>query len=245
MAMGILTSLSAVRPGRLLELVVPQTCAACGLPGEIACEDCLDVLVPPPDPLCATCGHPGPIPLARCPRCPSGISRARQAVLYLGPAPALVMALKDGRRRTVADLLAARIAAEVAPPPSDVPLVPVPLGRARLAQRGFNQSLLLARALGRRWDRPVAELLAREREGPPQRGSRAAERARQVAGAFALRPGAQAPATVWLVDDVLTTGATLSACARALRRAGAREVGAVCFARVPADGPGRLGRAGR
>jgi ComF family protein len=221
---------------------VPQTCAACALPGEIACEGCLDELVTPPDPLCATCGHPAPIPLARCPRCPPGICRSRQAALYVGPAPALVMALKDGRRRTVADLLAARIAATVAPPPPGAPLVPVPLARARLAQRGFNQSLLLARALGRRWDRPVAELLARERDGPPQRGARAADRARQAAGAFAPRPGARAPATVWLVDDVLTTGATLAACARALRRAGARDVGAVCFARVQVEGPGRYDR---
>jgi ComF family protein len=205
----------------------------------MACEDCLDALVTPPDPLCATCGHPAPVPLARCPSCPAGISRARQAVLYLGPAPAFVMALKDGRRRPVADLLAARIAAAVPPPPPDAALVPVPLGRARLAERGFNQSLLLARALGRRWDRPVAELLGRVREGPPQRGSRAAERARQAAGAFAPRPGARAPGTVWLVDDVLTTGATLAACARALRGAGAGEVGSVCFARVPADSRGR------
>jgi ComF family protein len=241
---ALLLSLSALRPGRLLDLIAPQTCAACCLPGEVVCADCLAALTAPPDPLCATCGHPAPLPLARCPRCPSGLDRARQAALYDGPAPALVMALKDGRRRPLARVLADLIAAAVPPPPPDAALVPVPLGRARLAERGFNQSALLARALGRRWRRPVAELLERTREGPAQRGSGAAARARQAAGAFAARPGARAPASVWLVDDVLTTGATLSACARALRRAGAEEVGAVCFARVPdgrvrADGRGR------
>jgi len=236
--MGVLASLSAFRPERLLDLVAPQTCAACGLPGEVACRDCLGELAAPPEPLCARCGHPAPVPLDRCPHCPPGLRHARQAALYTGPAPALVTALKDGRRRPVADLLAGRIAAAVAPPPPGVPLVPVPLGRARLAERGFNQSLLLARALARRWDRPVAELLTREREGPRQRGSRAAARARQAAGAFLARPGAQVPPAVWLVDDVLTTGATLAACARALRYAGAREVGAVCFARAPLEGVG-------
>jgi ComF family protein len=227
-----------ILPGRLLDLVAPQTCAACRLPGEVVCADCLTALVVPPDPLCATCGHPAPLTLARCPRCPPGLAWARQAVLYSGPAPALVTALKDGRRRPLARVLAERIAAAVPPPPPGAALVPVPLGRARLAERGFNQSALLARALGRRWERPVVELLERTREGPAQRGSRAAARARQAAGAFAARPGVRAPTMAWLVDDVLTTGATLSACARALRRAGAAEVGAVCFARVPdARGP--------
>src|SRR5690242_19881234 len=115
--MGVLASLSALQPERLLDLVAPQTCAACGLPGEVACRDCLGELAAPPEPLCARCGHPAPVPLDRCPHCPPGLRHARQAALYTGPAPALVTALKDGRRRPVADLLAGRIAAAVAPPP--------------------------------------------------------------------------------------------------------------------------------
>lgn len=173
-----------------------------------------------------------PVPVERCPECRGRIAGARQAVAYTGPAPALVAALKDGRRRGLAGVVADVVAAAVPRPPAGAVLVPVPLGPRRARERGFNQSALIAAALGARWDLPVADALARVREGADQRGARAAQRARQVAGAFAARPRVPAPATAWLVDDVRTTGATLAACAAALRRAGAREVGAVCFARV-------------
>jgi predicted amidophosphoribosyltransferase len=78
----------------------------------------------------------------------------------------------------------------------------------------------------------VAEPLARVREAGAQRGAGAPARARQVAGAFAVRDRERVPAHPWLVDDVHTTGATLADCARALRAGGARRVGAVCFARA-------------
>ncbi len=186
----------------------------------------------PPPPWCGGCGAPVPVPLTRCAACRGRIDGARQAVAYAGPAPALVGALKDGRRRVVAEVLAGVIAAEVAAPPPGAVLVPVPLGPRRLRARGFNQSLLIARELGRAWGRPVAEPLVRVREGADQRGATATARARQVAGAFALGGPAPAPACAWIVDDVHTTGATLADCARALRRGGARTVGAVCFARA-------------
>ena len=115
--------------------------------------------------------------------------------------------------------------ARVPRPPEDATLVPVPLGRRRARERGFNQSALLARELGRRWGLPVQEPLVRVREGADQRGARASARARQVAGAFAVPPGGTAPGRPWLVDDVHTTGATLAACARALRAAGRSAIG--------------------
>jgi len=216
---------------RPLDLLAPPACAACGLPGPPACAACLAALVRPPPPLCRGCGYPVPVPVERCPQCAGGLVGARQAVVYDGPAPALVAALKDGRRRSLAPILAG-IIAETGPPPPGVALVPVPLGPARLRERGFNQALLIARCLGGRWGLPVSNVLARVRDGPPQRGAGRTERARQVAGAFALRSRTGAPTRALLVDDVHTTGATLAACARALRRAGAREVGAVAFARA-------------
>src|SRR2546425_767302 len=126
-------------------------------------------------------------------------------------------------------------------------LVPVPLGPRRLRQRGYNQSDLLARALGRRWNRPVAELLVRVRDTPTQTALTPAARRANVAGAFELRisdcglriEGAPVESAIRnpqsaivLVDDVFTTGATLAEAARALERAGARAVLAVTFGRA-------------
>jgi ComF family protein len=218
--------------GRLLDLLLPPACAACGLPGPAACAGCLGSLEPLPPPWCGGCGAPAPVPVGRCPGCRGRLAGARQAVAYAAAAPALVAALKDGRRRVLAAVLADRIAGAVPAPAPGAVLVPVPLGPRRMAARGFNQSLLIARELARRWGRPVAEPLARVREEPAQRGASATARAHQAAGAFAAVRGEAAPAHAVLVDDVHTTGATLADCARALRAAGARTVSAACFARA-------------
>jgi ComF family protein len=222
-------------PPGLLDVLLPPACAACGLPGAPACAGCLAGLVGLPPPWCAGCGAPVPVPVERCPACLGPLAGARQAVAYAGAAPALVAGLKDRRLRRLAPVLAGVVADRVPAPPAGSVLVPVPLGPARLRDRGFNQSALLARELGRRWGLPVAEALARVREGPDQRGAPRSARARQAAGAFAARPGVPPPAVAVLVDDVHTTGATLAACARALRRAGAGRVGALCVARVMED----------
>lgn len=224
--------------GVLLDVLLPPACAACGLPGGAACARCLGALEPLPPPWCEGCGAPVPVPVARCPACRGRLAGARQAVAYAGPAPALVAGLKDHRRRGLAAVLASAIVAAVPPPPLGAVLVPVPLGPRRARERGFNQSLLVARELARAWRRPVVEALVRTREGADQRGARASARARQAAGAFAARPGALVPHAAWLVDDVHTTGATLADCARALRAGGAASVGAACFARV-VEGGGR------
>jgi ComF family protein len=216
--------------GRSLDILVPPLCASCGIPGGGLCEECRGTLLIPPAPLCACCGHPAAIEVSRCPQCPPGVIWARQAVLYEGPAPLLVSALKDRRRRALAALMAEIMAERVAPPRGSV-LAPVPLSPRREAERGFNQSRLLALQLAKLWDTRVADLLERARESGPQRGASATDRTRQVAAAFRARP-APIPRAVCIVDDVHTTGSTLAACARALRRGGAREVSAVCFARA-------------
>ncbi|MCB0882780.1 MAG: ComF family protein, partial [Thermoleophilia bacterium] len=110
---------------------------------------------------------------------------------------------------------------------------------ARRRARGANPARQIADAAAAAWGRDVREdLLERVSDDGPQRGSGRDARRRHVAGAF--RATGPAPGEVWLVDDVVTTGATLSACAHALRRAGARRVCAVAFARVTHDGPRRV-----
>lgn len=216
----------------IIDLVLPPACAACGLPGGPACAACLAALEDLPPPWCGGCGGPVPVAVGRCPACLGPLSWGRQAVAWSGPAPALVLALKDGRRRTLAGVLADVVADRVPPPPEGSVLVPVPLAPGRERGRGFNQGALIAGALARRWGLPVARCLRRVRDGPPQRGASASARVRQAAAAYAPGGRDPVPARPVLVDDVRTTGATLAACARALRRGGAEEVGAVCVARV-------------
>lgn len=146
-------------------------------------------------------------------------------------------ALKFGKRRAVArplgDLLAEAGSACPAARRADL-LVPVPLHRDRERERGFNQAALLADRLARAWEMPVAPtVLVRTTPTLPQSGLGREERRRNVRGAFAVaRPRRVTGRRVVLVDDVMTTGATAEACAVALRRAGAVEVGVLTVTRA-------------
>ena len=218
------------------------------------CDRCwrnLRLYVPP---LCATCGAPGSSPApgglvpspsrARCPGCdgialPDGVTSLRAIGPYEGVLRDLVHALKYERRRSLAALLAPLlgiVAADVLCGADAV--VPVPLHPWRQWQRGFNQAALLAAML----PSPQAPVLRRARATAPQADLDAGQRQANVRDAFVLagrtalgraRSAARVRGRVLvLVDDVLTTGATLGACAGVLRRAGAREVRALTIARV-------------
>jgi ComF family protein len=151
-----------------------------------------------------------------------------------------IHALKYGGRPVVATPLG-RLLADLAPgvvpaPPAEWAegLVPVPLHRARLAERGFNQAELLAAPCAARWRLPVfGRVLVRTRPTPPQTDLDAAARRANVRNAFAVpRPAEVRGRRLLLVDDVLTTGATADAAAQALRAAGAAAVGVLTLARV-------------
>lgn len=214
----------------LLDLVAPTSCAVCGLPGDPLCIACRAGLWPIVRPLCMRCGHPWTAPVTTCPECPPAIGWARQAVHYRDPVPTVVSAFKDHRQRALGTILAS-VMAEVIPRPVGTPaLVPIPLGPARLADRGFNQASVIAEALGQRWNLPVRQALARGDDEAHQRGTGRAGRLRQVPGAF--RVVGEVPLHTVLVDDVVTTGATLTAAARALGMGGCAGVGAVALARV-------------
>jgi ComF family protein len=202
-------------------------------------------LVAPP--LCWGCGGPARAGEPLCRQCRLGLRWAAPAtaevagvevwapVFYDGPARALVRALKFHGAVAVAETMAAQIVA-AAPGGllSEATLVPVPLHPARLRRRGFNQSERLAAAVARRTPAPCSSCL--ERRGPwaPQVGRGRGDRLAAIRGAVVAGSRGPVPARALLVDDVITTGATLAACSTALRAAGARRVAAIAYARTPA-----------
>jgi ComF family protein len=210
----------------LIELLLPAVCALCGAgaPGGPLCPACARSVPEPPP------AGPAPPPLAGwAAGAPFDGAWAEWLRRFKYPAPGL--AGLDPAADAVAEALALR-AADRAPRPAPALIVPVPLHRARLAARGFNPAAQLAAALARARGVPCAPAaLHRVRDTPSQTGLSRAARRRNVRGAFAaVRPF---PARVWLVDDVMTTGATLAAAAQAARRAGAREIVGLAAARTP------------
>jgi len=171
---------------------------------------------------------------AACLAKPPRISRTRAAVAYDELSRSVAIRLKYGRKVAAAKTMARYMLPLVGEGGEERLLIPVPLHRTRLWWRGFNQSALvahqLAAGLGIATD-PFA--LRRTRWTPPLKGMTALQRRKAVAGAFQVRDkGAIAGKTIILVDDVLTTGSTAEACARALKRAGAARVELVSWARV-------------
>ena len=217
---------------RLLDLVLPRRCAACGLGEELVCTACRAGLRRLGGTLCVRCGAPAAWPVARCRECAGrrlSFASARAAVAYEGPARPLVAAWKErGLRPLVREF--AGLVAEVVPCPAVEALSFVPGDPDRSLKRGQNAAEALAHELAPHWDLPVAALLLRREPARPQRGLTRHERRRNVRGSFAV--AASPPKRVALVDDVYTTGATVSAAATELRRAGARSVHVVTFART-------------
>jgi predicted amidophosphoribosyltransferase len=216
----------------LLGIVLPERCLACGAGEELLCPACRGRLLLLRGTLCARCGCPTAWPVERCGECAGrrlSFASARAAVAYDDVARTLVGAWKERGLGRVAEL-AAELVVEVVPRPRAAALAFVPGEGDRVGWRGGNPAEQLARALGRRWELPVEARLERARRVRPQRGLSRAERRLNVRAAFAA--DGRAPAAVALVDDVYTTGATVGAAARELRRAGARTVHVVTFARA-------------
>jgi predicted amidophosphoribosyltransferase len=185
-----------------------------------------------PPPLCDRCGAPTAWPVSRCAECAGrrlAFATARAAVMYDDAVRAIVAAWKERGLRRVAEL-AAELVAETVPRPPVAALAFVPGDGDRSLRRGHHPAARLAGELGQRWELPVEPLLARTGSSRRQRGLSLADRRRNVAGAF--RPAREVPRSVGLVDDVYTSGATANAAASALRKAGARNVHVVTFARA-------------
>jgi len=241
------------------QLLLPAECLLCRAlfsfrdAARLVCDVCRHRWRPIRPPWCARCGQPEPS-FGRCRLCadwPAAFGVARSAVWLEAGARDAVHALKYGGLPRIATDLAAAMAGLDAPGRESGWLVPVPLSRARFRDRGYNQSERLARALSRRWQRPVVELLVRTRDTAAQTALTPDARLANVAGAFQVRngecgvlnerargdsalriPHSALERPLILVDDVFTTGATLAEAARALDRAGAHTVSAVTFGRA-------------
>lgn len=216
----------------LFDLLVPESCAACGSGERIVCPACLAGLRLLRGPLCGRCGAPTAWPVDRCAECGGrrlSFAGARAAVAYDGPARLLVAAWKERGLRRLGRVFA-EVLADVVPCPSVEVVTFVPGDRDRVLQRGQNAAEALARLVALEWDLPVEALLLRTRRVRRQRGLPRSERRQNVRGAFTAAN--DAPASVAVIDDVYTTGATVDAAATELRRAGARAVHVVTFARA-------------
>ena len=215
----------------LIDLLLPRRCAACGAGERLLCAGCRAALVLLTGPRCERCGAPTAWPVDRCAECSGrrlSFRTARAAVAYDGPARNLVAAWKErGLRALAAE--AAELVVEVVPRPRAAALTFVPGDRERTLWRGANTAQALAEALGAHWDLRVESLLERTKRVSRQTGLARPLRRKNVRGAFRAKT---APAVVALVDDVYTTGATVGAAATELRRARAREIHVVTFARA-------------
>jgi ComF family protein len=234
----------------LADVLFPRVCAVCErlLDAEergVICGTCWARVPMLPSPRCDRCGHPTRLDACRwCALLPPYVRAARSVSWAAGDVGlGIVHALKYGGWYRTAEQMGVRMAR--VDWPRDVVeeragLVPVPLSPKRLKERGYNQSLCLARTIAAAWRVPVLDsVLERRRYTETQTRLSPSERLRNVSGAFGV-PASERPllrgAHVVLVDDVVTTAATLNACAAALCEGGARIVSFLTFGRAPALG---------
>lgn len=231
---------------RTLDVLFPPRCLKCGTELDSTgalCADCWPQITFIAAPHCACCGAPFPYdagPGAICASCAQAtpdFDRARAVFVYSDASRDLILAFKHADQTHAVPGFGKWLARAGAELLSDADfIVPVPLHRRRLFARRFNQSALLAHAIAKETGRAVApDALIRTKRTRPHVDMGRSARMTNVAGAFKVNPRwseALAGAKVVLVDDVLTTGATVSACARTLRRAGAARIDVLTLARV-------------
>jgi ComF family protein len=236
-----LSSLAKRLTRQMVDFALPPRCAGCGLIVEEVgsfCASCWTKIEFLGAGGCERCGIPLEATDAEiCAAClaqPSPVDRMRAAVAYGEIARSLALRLKYGRKTALAATMARFMAVHLDEYPPGSVMMPVPLHRRRLWSRGFNQAVLIARELaGPKGLSVDCRALIRTRATPPLKAMSMAQRRRAVSGAFAIASGKDVVGrTIILVDDVLTTGSTASACARALKRAGAERVELISWARV-------------
>ena len=232
---------------RVLDFALPPRCAGCGAIVDAPhrfCLECWSTLHFLGEPCCASCaapfdhGEPGRL-CGACLASPPRFDWARAAVAYGDIPRQVALKLKYGGRPGVAETMARFMARHLDRVPQGTLVVPVPLHRWRIWKRGYNQAALIATALARRAELETRlDLVRRVKATPPLKAMGPKQRRDTLRGAFKV-PAAMKPIVrgrpVLLVDDVYTSGATANAVARTLKRAGASEVGLLCWARVVRD----------
>lgn len=228
----------------LLDIAFPPSCPSCQKPVAALhnfCSDCFSQLRLIGDPLCGCCGIPFAVALeGHCPEClvePPAFQRARAVMVYDRISAPLVSALKFRDQWAGLERYATMMCASAGPLLAEAELVvPVPLNWRRFWRRKYNQAALLAYAIAQQSGKPcLPSALVRTRQTAPQMRLSRAERLRNVKGAFRVAAAALPQIQnrhILLVDDVVTTGATVAACAEALLNAGARQVDVLALART-------------
>ena len=229
-----LETLSSRVAGPVLDLLLPLSCAVCGREGQLLCSACEPSLPRLEQPYCSICAWPGRRGVcSRCTASPPAIGRIGAPYLFEGTVREMVHDFKYGNLRAAAPTLGALLADHLKrnPMTADV-LMPVPLHGSSERQRGYNQSELLARAIARETGTPLeSRALRRTKKTLPQVSMDGyAQRTDNIQGVFDCA-GDLRGTDVLLIDDVVTTGSTMSACAQALKAGGAGSVRGLALAR--------------
>ncbi len=211
----------------LVDLFYPQRCVGCDRrASDLLCLACFEALPMIGHPFCARCGMPSAFETSVCEGCKGvdfGFESARAPLRYTGVGKEIVHSLKYGGYTRVVEKLATPLMLGVLDKGRRFDaVVPVPLHRSRFRRRGFNQAELLAQSLANEIKSPVSDTIQVVRKTRDQVELSAAERRENVSGAFRAR--GRVRGVILLIDDVFTTGATMSSCAETLLRAGAQEV---------------------
>jgi competence protein ComFC len=218
----------------LADLFYPERCVGCERrASDVLCRTCFDALPRVGSPVCGRCGLPTAFATLVCEECKNvdfGFQSARAPLKYDGVGKQVVHALKYRGYKRVVGRLAAPLMLQVVGEDHFDAVVPVPLHSSRLRKRGFNQAELLARGVAEKMKATVSDTLEVVRSTRDQVELSAAQRRANVAGAYtATKP---LRGKILLIDDVFTTGATMSACAGTMVRAGAKEVHALSLCRT-------------
>ena len=218
----------------LADLFYPERCVGCERrASDVLCRTCFDALPRVGSPVCGRCGLPTAFATFVCEECKNvdfGFQSARAPLKYDGVGKQVVHALKYRGYKRVVGRLAAPLMLQVVGEGHFDAVVPVPLHSSRLRKRGFNQAELLARGVAEKMKATVSDTLEVVRGTRDQVELSAAQRRANVAGAYtATKP---LRGKILLIDDVFTTGATMSACAGTMVRAGAKEVHALSLCRT-------------